>query len=106
MSTMLLPAAVGGVAVGAALLLPALAQAKAKAQNISCINNLKQLELAKKLWAADNHKQDADTPTVADLTPYLGGAGSRILTCPQGGTYTIGSVGEKPRCSIPGHVLR
>jgi hypothetical protein len=103
---MLLPAAVGGVAVGAAMLLPALAKAKGKAQNINCVNNLKQIELAKKMWAMDNNKKDADTPTEQDLLSYLGrGPNGQFLACPQGGTYIIGSVGEKPRCTIPGHVL-
>ena len=103
---MLLPAAAGGVAVMAAMLLPALAKAKARAQNISCVNNLKQIELAKKMWAADNNKKNADTPTEQDLLPYLGrGPNSQFFVCPQGGTYTIGSVGEKARCSIPGHNL-
>jgi hypothetical protein len=38
----------------AGLLLPALAQAKQKAQRINCANNLKQVGLAFRLWALDN----------------------------------------------------
>jgi hypothetical protein len=38
----------------AALLLPALSGAKAKAQTISCINNLKQLGVAAQAYMADN----------------------------------------------------
>lgn len=45
---------VGIIAVLAALLLPALAQAKAKAQEIQCASNLKQLSLAWELYADDN----------------------------------------------------
>jgi len=42
------------IAILAALLLPALSQAKMKAQGITCLNNIKQLSLAWFLYADDN----------------------------------------------------
>lgn len=45
---------VGGAAVSAAMILPALAKAKARAQTISCMNNMKQVALAFKMWAVDH----------------------------------------------------
>ncbi len=42
------------IAILAALLLPALAAAKQKARRIACLNNLRQLSLACKLYADDN----------------------------------------------------
>jgi prepilin-type N-terminal cleavage/methylation domain-containing protein/prepilin-type processing-associated H-X9-DG protein len=48
------------IAILAAMLLPALARAKAKATGISCINNLKQLTLSAHTYTSDN--QDALPP--------------------------------------------
>jgi hypothetical protein len=82
--------------------LPALAKAKANAQRINCVSNLRQIEVAKKLWAADEKKGDSDTPSRADLAKYL----KPFPKCPSGGEYTINSVGEKPECSVSGHGLQ
>jgi len=45
------------IAILAAMLLPALARAKARAQRINCTNNLKQVGLAFRTWAIDNGDQ-------------------------------------------------
>jgi len=54
-------------------LLPALARAKAKAQRISCTNNLKQVGLAFRTFAIDN---DGNMPMT--LAPALGGASDQV----------------------------
>lgn len=46
--------AVAVVAIGAAMVLPAMSNAKEKAQSINCINNMKQQGLSFRLWAGDN----------------------------------------------------
>src|ERR1700688_1108205 len=45
------------IAILAAMLLPALARAKARAQRINCVNNLKQVGLSYRTWALDNQDQ-------------------------------------------------
>jgi Tfp pilus assembly protein PilE len=43
------------IGILAAMLLPALAKAKQRAQRIQCVNDLKQCGLADRIWAADNN---------------------------------------------------
>ncbi len=50
----LLAPAIGVTAVGAGLLLPALAKAKSRAQTVNNVSNLKQLGLAARMYANDN----------------------------------------------------
>jgi prepilin-type N-terminal cleavage/methylation domain-containing protein/prepilin-type processing-associated H-X9-DG protein len=58
------------IAILAALLLPALAKAKDKAQGIGCMNNLKQLQLGWLMYAGDND----------DVLPKNGGTGNIALS--------------------------
>ncbi len=65
------------IAILAAMLLPALTRAKAKAQGISCINNLKQLQLGWLMYSGDNSDRICQTG---------GSVGTDIAPTP----YTIG----------------
>jgi prepilin-type N-terminal cleavage/methylation domain-containing protein len=62
------------IAILAAMLLPALARAKARAQRINCTNNLKQLGLAYKTFAIDNQDRYP-----AQVPPSDGGPGSAAV---------------------------
>jgi prepilin-type N-terminal cleavage/methylation domain-containing protein/prepilin-type processing-associated H-X9-DG protein len=61
------------IAILAAMLLPALARAKARAQRINCVNNLKQVGLAFRTFSLDNQDQYPMTQTDAN-----GGASSAV----------------------------
>jgi hypothetical protein len=104
-TAVILPAAfVGGML--AAIAIPNFVRARTTSQQNACISNLRIIDGAKGQWALENHKQNTDTPTAQDITPYMGrGPAGEFPICPQGGHYIIGTVGEKPRCSIPGHEL-
>jgi prepilin-type N-terminal cleavage/methylation domain-containing protein/prepilin-type processing-associated H-X9-DG protein len=84
------------IAILAALLLPALAKAKEKADRIACLNNLKQIELFMQFYTNDNgdtfpahrNQNEGDNPTTA-LTNWWGTAiigyarnQSNLFRCP------------------------
>ncbi len=69
----------------------------------ACGSNLTQIDLAKQMWQVDNNKPETATPTVADLSYYL--PYRQFPKCPEGGTYVIGKLNQKPTCSVAGHEL-
>lgn len=61
------------IAILAAMLLPALAKSKTKAQGISCLNNLKQLQLCWTMYAHDNNDRLVPNGDGAAYTGWIGG---------------------------------
>jgi prepilin-type N-terminal cleavage/methylation domain-containing protein/prepilin-type processing-associated H-X9-DG protein len=63
------------IAILAAMLLPALAKAKVRAQGISCINNMKQMQLASMLYSNDNNDfLPGNAGTTSGGAPFIGAA--------------------------------
>jgi hypothetical protein len=61
---------------------------------------LQAIESAKQQWALEYHKTTNDIPTWRELLPYLPNKFANfywtngVVVRPEGGTYTIGRVGE------------
>ena len=62
------------IAILAGLLLPALAQAKKKAQQINCVNNLKQVGTSFRLWSGDNQDKYPQMVSSAQGGAMINGA--------------------------------
>lgn len=101
----------------AAIAIPNFVRARESAQTNACINNLRQIDGAKQQWALETRQAPGAACAFADISAYLGrsttAAGS--ISCPSGGStanftgsYTVGTLGTVPLCSIAGssgHVL-
>jgi prepilin-type N-terminal cleavage/methylation domain-containing protein/prepilin-type processing-associated H-X9-DG protein len=67
------------IAILAAMLLPALAKAKQRAQSIKCVSNMKQLDLGWIMYSGDNNEQLvpnwvlASSPNVSPPESWVGG---------------------------------
>ena len=74
------------IAILAALLLPALAKAKAKAKGIGCVNNLKQMGLAYRMYTDENQGKAMSYSSTSNLwmqtlISYYAGV-NNVRTCP------------------------
>jgi hypothetical protein len=82
-SAILLAPTIGVTAVGASLLLPALAKAKGRAQTVNSVNQVKQLGLAARIYAVDHGDKFPNAQTWSDdLRDNLGGAGANVFKAP------------------------
>jgi prepilin-type N-terminal cleavage/methylation domain-containing protein len=72
------------IAILAALLLPALAKAKRTAQRGSCVNNLKQITLAFKIWEGDHGEKYPTAVSTADNGAFENIGSANAQSCSAG----------------------
>jgi hypothetical protein len=63
----------------------------------SCYNNLRMIDGAKAQIAYQQHLTNGSVVTERDLLAYL--PHGQWPQCPSEGRYTIGKIGESPRCA-------
>ncbi len=82
----------------AAIAIPNFVKARTTAQKNACINNLRQMDGAQEQYALE---QKLATGSTADTTAVVGYLkGSALPQCPAAGTYTWGTIGTIPSCSL------
>ena len=85
----------------AAIAVPSFMKARENSRKNACINNLRQIDSGKEMWAMELNKSTADTPTWADLDDYI--KGSSAPTCPSDADeneYTYNAIGTAPACPV------
>lgn len=102
---LILPLGIAVVGVLLAAAIPNYIKARVVASKNSCIENLKRIEEAKVIWAKEhNQTNSAAEPQASELfgeSKYI----RDVPTCFLDGTYSIGKLSERPRCSMPQHAL-
>ncbi len=91
----------GLLAMLAAIGMASISKPRTRAQVVTCLANLRQLENVKQQWGVEHQKDGGDTATIAELKPYF----RYDIACPIGGSYTVNALSNKATCSIAGHTL-
>jgi prepilin-type N-terminal cleavage/methylation domain-containing protein len=87
------------------LAIPNFTAARDRVKKDMCVNNLRQLKLAKEQWALEYDKDYNDTPVAANIDNYIRD-GTNSLNCQLDSahtfatSYNIGNIGTNPSCRI------
>jgi prepilin-type N-terminal cleavage/methylation domain-containing protein len=83
-----------------AIAVPNFIRARESSRAKACQSNLKQIDSAKEQWAMDNRV--AAGGAVSGLSLLVPSYIKSTPVCPSSGTYTTGSIGTNPTCSVGG----
>jgi prepilin-type N-terminal cleavage/methylation domain-containing protein len=93
----------------AAIAIPNFVTSRKNAQATACINNIRVIQGAKDQWALEARKGSTDTPTAAELQPYIGrGPAGKLPTCPVDSSdsfatsYSVNAIDAMVVCNIGG----
>jgi len=96
----------------ASIAVPGMIRARARAQENTCMDNLRLLDGAKQQWALETKAASTATPTALQIEPYVGRAAGKLPLCPADATqtfatsYTLNDMSTAPTCLIiPTHAL-
>jgi prepilin-type N-terminal cleavage/methylation domain-containing protein len=91
----------------ATIAIPNFVRARLKAQQTTCIANLREIDGAKQVWATENRAATTAVPQASQIQPYLGhGSSGTLPTCPSDSantfatSYTINDLNTLPACLI------
>jgi len=100
------------IALLATIAIPGLFKARARAQQNTCLDNLRLLDGAKQQWALENKANSTSTPTSAQIVPYLGRGSGTLPFCPVdpqqtfATSYSLNDCSTAPTClAVATHVL-
>jgi type II secretory pathway pseudopilin PulG len=87
----------------ATLAIPGFMKARDVARKNSCVEGLRLIDAAQQQWAMEKGLGNDAPVTAADLMSYF--SRNEFPKCPANGVLSVTTVGEKPKCTKPGHVL-
>jgi prepilin-type N-terminal cleavage/methylation domain-containing protein len=91
----------------ATIAIPNFVRARLKAQQTTCIQNLKQIDGAKQQWALESKAASSATPNLQNIQVYMGrGTASTAPVCPADSqnsfesSYDVNNLDTPPACKI------
>jgi hypothetical protein len=98
-------ALIGAALVAIRITYSQIAENRIRSKTEHCVHNLMAFRYAMEHWAQDHHLPDTTRVVPDNLADYV--KGYPMPDCPGGGTYSLTTVREGPRCSLSsyGHSL-